>query len=191
MSEKTPAERFVEATSLLNALCADLAGHLVTLSPTDRRHTVRPPGELVDHLRQMNDAVRRVPHVAAFLEVDLETVEPAISQLVALESALRATQYLLQRLEDTRTSLRAQLWDATLLTYGTCKNLTRRDPSYLVVVDALAPAFKRTRKADKEETTKGKDKEKAKAKDTEEGKEKETTQTGDEATEKEKESAAK
>ncbi len=151
---------------------------------------MRPPGELVDHLRQMNDAVRRVPHVAAFLEVDLETVEPAISQLVALESALRATQYLLQRLEDTRTSLRAQLWDATLLTYGTCKNLTRRDPSYLVVVDALAPAFKRTRKADKEEAAK--DKEKAKAKDTEQEKQKET-QTGDEATakEKEKDSAAK
>jgi|GEM_PF-5146225 len=164
MSEKTATTRFVEATTLLNALCADLAGDLVTLSAQDRKASLRPPANATDLLRGMADALRRLPRVSAFLGQDLDAQEASFEQLLALDSTIRSAQYLVQALEDTRTSLRIGQWDNGLLIYGTCQTLSKRDPAYAVVVQAMAPAFKRTRKDAKAKEDKSKDKAKTEGK---------------------------
>ena len=183
MSEKSATERFVEATALINEVINDLAADLVTLSPEARKSAVRPPANAVDILRRMADALRRLPQLAAFLGQDLDAQEACFQQVLAVESAIRATEFLLQGLQDTRTSLLTGRWEAGLVAYGTCQTLSRRDPAYGEVVRSMAPAFKRTRKADDDtsekdkkddkESTKAKEKDKAKSKEGEKAKDEE------------------
>lgn len=149
----TPTDRLKTAAKALFTLQASLGEDLITLSPQQRKHALRPPAGFERYLRHLADELARLPCVMTLLEVDPSSIEPRLARIEAVESALFAAEALVQELEDTRTHLRAELWELGLSAHATFRAVGKRDPRYAAALGAMAPAFRQKRTAAKPKTT--------------------------------------
>ncbi len=149
----TPTDRLKAAAQALYTLQASLSEDLIPLSPKARKQALRPPAGFARYLRHLADELARLPGVTILLEVDPNSIEPRLARIEALESALFAAEALVRELEDTRTHLRAELWELGLSAHATFRAVGKRDPRYEAALGAMAPAFRQKRKAAKPKTT--------------------------------------